>query len=500
MRLTQVAIILATLGVVNSALAGHSGSAEFDPRAAGDQLFVADTGNGLDTGCTFRNGGPLLIKVGVDRFIGKTNDDGTLNDAATLIEKGVVGRKARVRFPVFDIDSSASVPLPLQPEVDYFSFNGHRLERAITGVNNGWVVQEFEVPIEWVKFSSARGAPGEKPALAFNEIRIDIDQANSELVWCMQVDWVEIEIKSMAPLLLVHGIAADSSTWDAAHQYLESEFIPHDFEITLGPNDTVDDNGHLLARIVQERATSFGAKRVHLVAHSKGGKDSMRYLSTYYDPNDPNAVQVLSLHTLSTPHFGSVIADITIAGRTRASPLSNDLEFQTFLNSDWWAYTFGKGKVPKSPGLDDLQTGESRTFVAKNPLPGSVDLYTFGADADLNNDGKISEDEAHPLLDALPVGRAMVGTNLYKLLRNVSTVEIVRHTGGGGLYEWHEVNPVATAERLDNDLSVTDRSSNHPQQKDGTHTGPLDRNHSNIKDAASLTVVMGQIRARFPLN
>jgi triacylglycerol lipase len=493
MRVIQVALIIAVAGLASPALAHHNGSAPVHPRQADDQLFVADTGAGLDTGCTFRNGGPLQIQVKIERYLGETQGDGTLANVAALKEAGVVAEKARIRFPAFDIDSSAVVP-PYAPEVDYVSFNGHRLERNLTGVNDGWVLQEFEVPIEWVKFSPARGAPGSKPAPAFNELRIDIDQANTELVWCMAVDWVEIEVKSMAPLLLVHGITGDPTTWDTgARQYLERQRIPHDPNIQLGPNDSVDANGRLLASIARERAISFGAQRAHLVVHSKGGKDSTRYLSTYYDPE---TVKILSLHTLSTPHFGSIHADLAIAAITEEEAESDDPDVAEFLSNSYWANTFGAG--PQRPGLDDLQTGTSRAFVASNPLPGGVILHTFGADADLDDDGAISHAEARPLLDDWRINEATVGTNMYRLLRNVASITVTHRTSSWGLNEWDEVTPTATATPQDNDLSVTDTSSHHPQQR--SHTGPYDRNHSNIKDAQSLTAVMAQIRTDFPLD
>ena len=39
----------------------HSGSSPFSPSDEEDTLFAVDSGSGLDTGCTFRGGGPLRI-------------------------------------------------------------------------------------------------------------------------------------------------------------------------------------------------------------------------------------------------------------------------------------------------------------------------------------------------------------------------------------------------------------------------------------------------------
>ena len=56
-------------------------------------------------------------------------------------------------------------------------------------------------------------------------------------------------------------------------------------------------------------------KKIHIIAHSMGGLDS-RYMISKLGMAD----RVLSLTTISTPHHGSPIADITVA---RASPALN---------------------------------------------------------------------------------------------------------------------------------------------------------------------------------
>src|SRR2546425_1229832 len=63
----------------------HSGSSPFDPPVATDNTFVVDTGPGLDTGCTFRSGGPLIFTININRVVGDVNADGTLASPQDLI-------------------------------------------------------------------------------------------------------------------------------------------------------------------------------------------------------------------------------------------------------------------------------------------------------------------------------------------------------------------------------------------------------------------------------
>jgi len=45
-------------------------SSPFDAPEANDTTFVVDNSPGLDTGCTFRSGGPLIFNIPVTRFVG----------------------------------------------------------------------------------------------------------------------------------------------------------------------------------------------------------------------------------------------------------------------------------------------------------------------------------------------------------------------------------------------------------------------------------------------
>lgn len=490
--------IVALLWLSSPSLAFHSGSSPTHPVTPDDEHFLVDIGSGLDTGCTFRNGGPLIITLEIDRYVGDVNSDGTPQDPDTLIANEVLSSKARLMMPAFDVDSSAVLNPPFAPEVDKVFFNGHELSKPLTGANNTWIMNEFEVDIDIIKFPS-RSAPGVKPTPAQNEIRIDIDTANVDIgeeLWCTAIDWIQLHFKAIAPILLVHGIASGPDTWEPeVVNFLTSNQIPFEHEIQLGPNDTIANNGELLSQIVREQAMSFGVEKVHLVVHSKGGLDSRRFLSTHYDPDD---IKVLSLHTLSTPHYGSVLSDISVANRTLNDPSSQDDDLQEYLDNDWWADFSNKG--PQLPGLADLQTDTMETFNTENAFPSGVKLYTYGADADVNDDGAIAAGEAEPLIPDIQffIDSAEIGSLLYRVLRNVSSITVTRRTNFFGLNEWHKITPNATAIPQDNDIFVTDTSSRFPNQIQ--HFGPSDRNHATIKDAESMTTVLDRIRADFPVD
>lgn len=489
-------VLLLTLLVPQPLAAGHSGSAPIHPEEPDDEHFLVDVSFGLDTGCTFRSGGPLVFDIEVDRFVGDVDGNGFLLDAQTLISNKVVSPKARLIMPAFDVDSGAAPPAPFAPEIDKVFLNGEELSKILTGVNNTWIMNEFEVDIRDVKFP-ARGAPGQKPAGARNEVRIQIDTGNIGLgqLWCTAIDWAQLQFKAMAPILLVHGITGTPGTWEpAVRDFLTTEKIPFEHRIQLAPNGSVANNGRQLAGVVRDQARSFGVEKVHLVVHSKGGLDSRRFLSAHYQPDE---VKVLSLHTLSTPHHGSVHADLSIANRTLNDATSEDPDLEEYLDSDGVVNFLGRG--PQRPGLDDLQTTATAAFNAANPFPGAIKLYTHGADADLDNNGAISVFEAAPLIpDNFFVDAAEVGSMLYRILRDVSRITVTRKTNFFGINEWHEVSPVATATPQENDLSVTDTSSRHPSQSQ--HFGPVNRNHSRIKDANSMRTVLGRIRADFPVQ
>lgn len=499
--------------------AAHSGSAPTDPQAADDENFVLDTDPGLDTGCTFRDGDPLIFKVKIDRYVGETNGDGTLKEPQKLITNKVVSTAAHLKMPAYDIDLSDG-------EIDEVYFNGRKLDTPLQGSDGTWQENEFTIPIEWVKFPTARGINGEKPIAAENEIRVDIDTRNAG--WCTSIDWAELHFKAISPLILIHGIGANpQAAWEelpGVTNYLTSLGVPFEHRIPIGPNDrilplrnrqgqvTEPGNADALEREIRRTAASFGVQKVHIVGHSKGGLDSRGYLAQNYNPKE---VRVLSLHTISTPHQGSVLSDISFEARTRLlrpMPQQGDDEMFAYLTND---YYYGEliggalGRGPQLPGLGELRTGAMRDFNRENAIPKDVKFYTYGADADLDRDGNITVVEAEPLLPNLPLvgfDAGEQGTVLYHLLRDVTTVTLneERIPFLPRLVFRRELVRVPTTSIQLNDLAVTDSSSQHPSQLQ--HFGPssenrwLWRNHRNVKHPGVIDNILNKIRRDFPSN
>ncbi|MCA8958950.1 MAG: hypothetical protein KDC38_00495 [Planctomycetes bacterium] len=459
-----------------------------------DTVFVADCGSGLDTGCTFRSGGPLVIQIPIDRYIGETNGDGTLAFPATLHSKNMVSLYAKIRLPAFDVDYSGGNP-DCAPERDRISFNGHDLG-FLTGADNIWKLNEFTVPIWWVKFPSAPGASGSKPAPAMNEIRIDIDTANSDECWCTAIDWVSVKIDAQAPIMLVHGVNADSSSWDDVADFLDGEMIIHSNNlapIDNPPAGRIISNGAILSGKVPNIAKSVGAKKAHIVCHSKGGLDTRAYLSFFYDKD---ACEVLSQHTLSTPHHGSILATISVARLTYNDPTSDDERILKYMRQDGLASFLGQ--APEQPALGNLSIAYMEgTFNRITSLPGGIRRYSFAADADVDGNLLISNAEAAGILPGALNFTLNSGSLLYHLLCCVEDITVTRMTNFFGLNEWHVIAPVWSGVIHLNDLAVTVQSAQYPGF---SFQGTYDLNHGTIKSSGPMQAILNKIKADYPVK
>jgi len=137
-----------------------------------------------------------------------------------------------------------------------------------------------------------------------------------------------LEYEAMAPVVMVHGIRTTSNWFQPYTQsrkgpgyYVDKWFTkPFDdaklsYRAVDFKDDLIEVGGLSLSTAVENAAISFGARRVHLVAHSKGGLWSREYMGRYlmksfYTPGDSAYLGVHSLTTIDTPHRGSYNADI----------------------------------------------------------------------------------------------------------------------------------------------------------------------------------------------
>jgi pimeloyl-ACP methyl ester carboxylesterase len=477
---------------ITSALS-HSGSSPFDPPKATDKTVVVDSTSGLDTGCTYRSGGPLSIEVPVKRVVGDVDASGHLLNAGALTSAGLLSHTAKLTLPVYDIDQPA--------EVDYVYFNDHFLGQ-LTGADGTWSINTFTIPIEWVNFGRdafTANLPG------INTVKIAIDQASGSAEnWCMSVDWVELQFDAVAPIFMVHGIAAQSDTWIGSDitapipDYFQSLGIPFSYDINLEPNGNPYVNSLLLSSRLNQLAYRFGASQCHLIVHSKGGNDSRDYLVRY---NDPSQLKVLSLNTLSTPFHGSVLADIIDSSRDVPNATSSNDDIKTVIEqgSPWLTgFTY---QVPCCSALTSLRSNYMAVFNAATPFPGDVKFYNFSADADLNNDGFISASENHVYPNVLFIGGNSMAAAAYRTLNNVMSIKVVTKyitdSTGYPISSYPSLEPDATISTpLGNDLAVTFWSAQHPA---GVFVGAVKADHTTIKQQQQAQGILSRIKADYPI-
>lgn len=274
----------------------------FDPGEPSDTRFIVDDASGLDTGCTFRGGGPLIFDIEVTRFVGLVNSNGTLQDPAALIANGIVSPTATLKMPAFDVDFDAVLPSPFDPERDRVLFNGVDLG-FLTGLNNTWIPNTFVIPIKHVKFPAENSTTSAK-----NTITIEIDVANEDIgrqLWCTAIDWAELSFQAVRPVLLAHGILSEEDTWSPIWtQGLSNQNIPHE-TIQLGiagiALSSIQENSAKIANKVASMRSQFGVDKINIVGHSKGGLDSRDYIHTHND--------IEQLIMIATPNAGSPVAD-----------------------------------------------------------------------------------------------------------------------------------------------------------------------------------------------
>lgn len=443
---------------------------------------MVNSGAGLDTGCSYSSSSPLIISLFVPAVINdeRIETNGHIIDAADLVSKGTIGAQAVLRFPVFDIDSGANIN-GVQPEVDTISWNGNQL-KTLSGVNGAWTDDSLVVPIEDVKFGKN------------NEFRVDIDVANAGDNWCMSVDWVAIEFDVALPYVLTHGINADASTWDpASAPGILDTFVTYGLKVnrfSVASNGRSANNARQLRTDIQSYLDELKADKVHLFAHSKGGIDSQMLKAI------APSFEIASLATLSTPHLGSVAADLSLIQKRNADNLVNsgaDPAGHAAGYIDTW--TFGQG--PQLPGLQDLATSTSSNAVAAR-LRGNINpTYSIGAFADANGDGTLSSAEINPLF---PSVAHYAARRAWRVMRDFSSASIVSVVNNpctfclSGTKSTLTYNTVLASTPRPNDIVVTTQSANPGY---ATSLGNNAGNHASVKNAANAeTLILRTIGIR----
>jgi pimeloyl-ACP methyl ester carboxylesterase len=378
----------------------------------------------------------------VGRYLGELNPDATLRNARTLKENGYLSATARLEIMAYDVDSDGAVTGGVPPEIDQVFFNDRKVG-TLTGAHQQWTTNTFHVPIEWVRFPN-KGTLTAPLVSALNEIRIEIDTANADAgmaLWCTSVSWANMRFNAMSPVVLIHGNTSDGGFFQRNKftEYLDTLNLPYDRSINLVPNDaTVSATAELLADSLPGVIKNLGADSVHVVAHSKGGLATRDYLARFYSLHKSlHNFSILSLTTLSTPHNGSVLADVAVLREQLLFEGAN-VEFENFP-----AFTgLIAALIPVNAGTRTLTLARNDAFNDTNTplLPSDIIYNVVAADADDNGNRKIDGNmfsPAHseyreltnesPELNFLDVLAPSVGAGLvdplYQILRHTARVE-----------------------------------------------------------------------------
>lgn len=476
MQILKQAPLAALIAAACAAPALAQTTSPFEPPEEKLGVYVVNSGAGLDTGCTFRSGGPLRIRIPLPKVVNdaQLNGDGTLKDPGKLVSNGVLSAQATIRFPVFDIDDK-NTGGGGAPEVDRVSFNG-KFKKTLEGFDNTWTDDSIIVPIEELKFGQD------------NELQIDIDTANTDELWCMAVDWVSVEFEATPPYVLQHGISANQSTWDEGSaagvlRALEDRgvlFTRFSLGQGAGGNGAVATNAQELNTQIRDYLKPLKADKVHIIAHSKGGLDTqgLQALAPEFE--------IVSLSTLSTPHLGSVAADMSIIAKTEADDkIANGQDPNGFASAYIDTWTFGQG--PKLPGLRDLTTYAATAALSTGLRNNIAGTYTFGANADLNLDNDLTTNESAPLFPAI----AHYGAErAWRVLRDFRSAPMTLTTVPGRLWGTRTVLTytlnLAPAPQP-NDIVVTESSANPGY---GTPLGNSPANHSTVKNGNNINTIL----------
>jgi hypothetical protein len=544
----------------------------FEPPKADDRTFVVDIGprdaNNQPTGvdsimpsrqqiangqtvteagrvCTERvTVGPTQIRIPITRAVGPVNPDGTLQNVDEMVRYGVISRFAKLRMMAWDVDweiepgeslnfiaanGAEIIDKGILPERNWVTFNGVPIYRTGTaspfmfGQNNKFVLNEFDIPIELVKFP-AQAALGENPVPAENVLTIEWDVANIghyvdhpfhddpglDNFWCALIDWVALSFQATSPIILIHGNNSEGGFFDRQGftSVLEGWRVPYDgcgrcrnpIDGENLPTDTIRLNALRLNYLIPATVRSFGVDSAHLVVHSKGGLDSRTFLSAYY-PLHRQKFRILSYTSLGTPHNGSLLADLNIdawmAGQV------GRVEYDNFPQTVADAIDLIGGEPDR--GQLNLTTPFVAQFNLHNldVLPDDILYHTVAADMDQNGNGAIDLDaEYHELLvEAGRVARFYSSLSdqvrraidtMYRILRNSRQIIITTREETsllGGTRTVTILTGVDTPAPVGNDSLVTIPSGQGQGGFAGkvahtiVFTGAEGKNHASVADA-----------------
>ena len=129
-----------------------------------------------------------------------------------------------------------------------------------------------------------------------------------------------VTFDALAPVIMIHGIGSNGEWFNRFATPFRNAKLPF-AQLQFNSEHEIGFGSSGLPSLIVQAANQFGAKHVHIVAHSKGGLWTREFLSSGLtrDATGNNQIGVLSVHTLDTPDHGSVAADISVAAHKGAN-------------------------------------------------------------------------------------------------------------------------------------------------------------------------------------
>ncbi|MCO6438186.1 MAG: hypothetical protein J5J06_13915 [Phycisphaerae bacterium] len=443
-------------------------------------------------------------------------------DVPILQAKGLVGMHARLTIAAYDVDSGVRSDC-FGSEADEVWFNGRRYG-YLKGGDHAWAVTSFNIPVDRVRFPSAPGLKN----YPFNELLIKVDVKKQ--CRCMTVGWFSLELQAAAPVVLLHGAGQTNAFWRKSvitfTKGLDAERIPWDASSThTDPSIAVSAvriNSNLENIIRPQFFTNdYGVNEIHLVAHSKGGLDALRYLGTFYrDQIDqsPHPFRVLTLTTLDSPLGGTPGANVLDTFRAHAGRIRSVEGFP----SDFWTNVllpfldsiFGNGIATLTteghgnPLSLTSQDGPTALSVVRDAMrtikklgPNRPRIITTASDLDVNGNGKLDCSETQGIEAFFPNPLCILTGALDVLYQNLRDVADARAESNTcwGLLPCILITAVPAAQPQLNDILVTIEGARGPDSVRAVATpipsyvGSKGKNHANIATKTVAEEVIAQL-------
>ena len=196
--------------------------------------------------------------------------------------------------------------------------------------------------------------------LRFEAAKKEVDRSRHEQAVC----------KTKYPILLVHGVFFRDTRFFNYWGRIPGALMENGADIHYGNHPSaasVADCGQFLAERIQEVCRQTGAKKVNIIAHSKGGLDC-RYAMTFCDA----APYVASLTTVNTPHRGCKFADYLLEKVPAPVQQKVAKTYNQALNN------FGEKTADFMAAVQDLTFSRCITRDTQMPVPQGIFCQSIG--------------------------------------------------------------------------------------------------------------------------